>query len=60
LFDSIAGQFLQRQCTGRVAVEIPARGVRVIVIAPAGAEVKPDGGTRPRPNGVVTDQKVGR
>jgi hypothetical protein len=52
LFDSIGGQFIQRQSTGKVSVEIPAKGARVIVIAPAGGELKRDG-ARLRLNGIV-------
>jgi hypothetical protein len=58
LFDSIGGQFIQRRCTGTVAVEIPAKGVRVIVITPAGGEPSRDG-ARLRLNGVVIDQTAG-
>jgi hypothetical protein len=59
LFDSLSGEFLQRQSSGNTSITIPAKGVRVIVIAPAGGEVKRDG-TRLLLNGVVIDQKVGR
>jgi hypothetical protein len=54
LFDSVDGRFLKRGCTGTTSIAIPAKGVRVIVVAPAGGELKRDG-SRLRLDGIVID-----
>ncbi|MGB7157965.1 MAG: hypothetical protein WBD40_07850 [Tepidisphaeraceae bacterium] len=58
LFDSVEGRFVARECTGTTSIAIPANSVRVVVLAPAGGELKRDG-SHVRLNGVVIDHTAG-
>jgi hypothetical protein len=57
LYDSIEQRFLKRACTGITSISIPAKGVRVIVVAPAAGKLERDG-RRLRLNGIVIDATV--
>ena len=54
LYDAAASDFVARGAAGRVAVEIPPRSARVLVLAPAGGAVRRDG-PRTLINDVVVD-----
>ena len=49
---------MKRGCTGKVSIAIPAKGIRVVVVAPAGGELKRDG-ARVQVDGIVIDFTTG-